>query len=149
MPSPTMERGMLGHFLRGADPARGRSAQGGVSGRSSQKESRGGGSGAGGRKGNREWKTSGDPRSETRTMAAKTETTATTEPTAQASGRQGQGHQVRSVGSGKEYRAGGGAEGESVDKRSGWSGTDLYGSANDEEGMTTEGRDGTAKCGWR
>ena len=160
MPSPTTVRGLLGHFLRGADPpatnqrastppvrsptysslraisaagARGRGARGGASSCRSLRDGGGGGAGSGRKNRNREGRTSGKPGAETRP------TVTTMETTAQAGERRGQGHHVRSVGAGEEYRSGRAVEGESADKSAGWSGADSEGSNTDEEATTAEG----------
>ena len=113
----------------------------GASSCKSPRDGGGGGAGLGGRKLNGEGRTSGEPGAETRT-------------TAQASGRQGQGHQqVRSDGSGEEYCTGGADEVESADESVRCSGADSEGSATEEDVMTTEGtgwdsKPRTAPAGW-
>ena len=158
MPSPTTARGLLGIFLRGADPpatdqptttlhvrlpkslslqaistdrAVGRGPWGGTNGRRIPRDGEGGSAKAGGSKG----RTSGKHGVETRT----TEMAVMTVTTALESGRRGRHDQVSSDGAGGEYRAWGGAKGESAEKSAGWSGEESDGTATDEGATTTEG----------
>ena len=90
---------------------------------------------------NGEGRKSGEPGAETRTTGtlAMTATATTTARTAHASRRRGKHDQVSSNGEREEYRARGGAEGESADKSAGWSGEDSDGAATDEDATTVEG----------
>ena len=115
--------------------SRGRGARGGASGPRIPRDGGGGSTGAGGRNGNGEGRTSVEPGTDTGTTAV----VATTTTTAQASGRRGQHDQVSSDGAGEEYRARGGAEGESSDESTGWSGGESDGPATDEEATNAEG----------
>ena len=88
----------------------------------------GGGSGEGGKNGNREGRLTGEPGAEKRT----TVTVAMTETTAQASGRLGQHDQVSSKRTGGGYRVRRGAEGESANESAGWTVMDSDGAATTE-----------------
>ena len=146
MPYPTTVRGLLGHFLCGADPpatnecastppvrslltagAGERGAQGGASSCRSRRDGGGGKRLIGGKEQGRKGRASGKPGAERRTTA--TAVTATT--TAQARRRQGQHDQVSSNRAGGEYRAKGGVKGESTDESAGWSGEESDGEATD------------------